>query len=77
MAMYEQQSVVNVEFLKSSRGLGKGRVIKLSHSHQLPPQLMGRVDPVRSRLCLENTKMGFLLLHALPSVCKLRCAVLV
>ena len=48
MAMYEQQKQVNVEFLKSSQGFMKGRVIKLSHGHQLPPQLIGRVDPVSS-----------------------------
>ena len=65
MAMYEQQSIVNVEFLKSSRGFLKGRVIKLSHGHQLPPQLIGRVDPVGSLV------LGATLLQA-GLHCKLR-----
>lgn len=42
--MYQTQNTVNVEFLKSSKGIGS-RVIKLNYSpNALPPQLVGRVD---------------------------------
>ncbi|KAK9798957.1 hypothetical protein WJX73_010232 [Symbiochloris irregularis] len=44
-AMYQNQSRVCLEFLKSSRGCGKGREIKLNYSdNQVPLQLQGRVD---------------------------------
>lgn len=47
MAMYQSPVRVCVEFLKSSGGIGKGRLIKLNYSpQQIPQQLYGRVDPV-------------------------------
>lgn len=49
MAMYQNQSRACVEFLKSSGGLGKGRIIKLNYGPQgIPPQLVGRMDMVRT-----------------------------
>lgn len=43
--MYQNQSRACVEFLKSSGGLGKGRIIKLNYGPQaIPPQLVGRMD---------------------------------
>ena len=47
---------VVVEFLPSSKGLGK-RGIRLSHSgQQVPPQLQGRMDPVsQDQACLLRT----------------------
>lgn len=56
MAMYQNQSRVCVEFLKSSKGFGT-RIIKLNYSPQgLPPQLVGRVDMV----CRMLQKCGVL-----------------
>jgi hypothetical protein len=47
--MYQNQSRVCVEFLKSSKGIGT-RIIKLNYGPQaIPPQLVGRMDMVRLR----------------------------
>lgn len=47
MAMYQGPQRVCLEFLKSSAGIGKGRIIKLNYTQQqIPPQLYGRVDEV-------------------------------
>lgn len=46
MAWQETPTKVVVEFLRSNQGTS--RVIKLKHTPQaVPPQLQGRVDPVR------------------------------
>lgn len=46
-AMYQNQTRVCLEFLKSSGGCGKGREVKLNYSaQQVPLQLQGRVDEV-------------------------------
>ena len=46
MAHYQNNQRVNVEFLKSAKGIGS-RVIKLNYvSVQVPQQLYGRVDLV-------------------------------
>lgn len=53
MAMYQTQNRVNVEFLKSSKGFS-GRIIKLNYGpNALPPQLVGRMDMVKT---LEMSK---------------------
>ena len=47
--MYQNQSRVCVEFLKSSKGVGT-RIIKLNYGPQaIPPQLVDRMDMVRLR----------------------------
>lgn len=49
--MYQNQNRVVIEFLKSSRGCGKGRDVKLNYNdQQVPLQLQGRVDEVRRTL---------------------------
>jgi hypothetical protein len=56
MAMYQNQSRVCVEFLKSSKGIGT-RIIKLNYGPQaIPPQLTGRMDMVRK----DNQDMRWL-----------------
>lgn len=46
-AYYETPTRANVEFLKSAGGKA-GRTIRLNHNpNAVPPQLQGRVDPVR------------------------------
>ena len=43
-----------LQFLKSSHHMR--RVVKLTHTGQLPPQLYGRLDPVRCVLCAGHTR---------------------
>lgn len=44
MTHYQTVNTCNVEFLKSSEGMGT-RIIKLNYSEQaVPPQLLGRID---------------------------------
>ena len=57
--MYQNQSRVCVEFLKSSKGIGT-RIIKLNYGPQaIPPQLVGRMDMVRFKglgICWPRTR---------------------
>ena len=54
-AMYQNQTRVCLEFLKGSGGCGKGREVKLNYSEQqVPLQLQGRVDEVRTVLNLDR-----------------------
>ncbi len=51
---------VVVEFLPSSKGFGK-RGIRLTHSgQQVPPQLQGRMDPVRATASFQDQVIFFL-----------------
>ena len=48
MAQYQNAFRVNVEFLKSAKGIGS-RIIKLNYNAaQIPQQLYNRIDPVRT-----------------------------